>query len=166
MRAYLNLHSRFMTCESCHADESRIRAGQYRWVDLRKEKKGEPSTPYHLLAEPATTGENNYTSFIALTMEGNPLFDDRQSARATEYLNSPALMTQSRMNETKDRFHDRINGDRDKAMTCDRCHTESGDGLIDFKKLGFDAAREQELRSIARTASVTEYEIFYLPAPY
>jgi cytochrome b subunit of formate dehydrogenase len=165
-RAYLNLHSRFMTCESCHADRSRIDAGQYRWVDLRKEKKGEPDTPFHLLSEPKNIGEDNYSSYIALVLAGNPLFDDRTSPRALEFENSPVVMNQSRMNELKDRFHDRINGNAENALSCGDCHTKEGEGVVDFKKLGFDEDRIRELRTLSRAHSVTDYDVFYLPAPY
>lgn len=165
-RAYLNLHSRFMTCESCHASADRIEAGQYRWVDLRMDKKGDPKTPYHMLASPPETGEDNHTSYIGLVLEGNPLYDDINSPRAREHAASSAKMTKARMKEAADRFHDRIDTSEGAALTCKACHTEDGDGVLDFDRLGFDEERAKELRSIARTASVTEYDVFYLPEPY
>jgi cytochrome b subunit of formate dehydrogenase len=164
-RAYLNLHSRFMTCETCHAGEGAVMAGEFRWLDLRSDPQGSPGTPFHVSTAPAARGESNYYSRIGLIKDGDPVFADIDSPRAREYQANPATMTQARINEVKKTFHDRIDDSEGAALGCRACHTESG-GMMDFRRLGFDEQRTLELRSVARTASVTDYEIFYLPAPY
>lgn len=164
-RAYLNLHSRFMTCEACHAKPEDRAGASWAWLDLRKDPQGEPATPFKLLAEPANTGVDNYTSLLGLKLNGTPLFANLDSERAKEYKTNSAPMTQARMKDTKDRFHDRIQSGPESGVSCNECHVAEG-GLVDFRAVGFDEGRIRQLRSNAITASVTDNEVFYLPPAY
>lgn len=164
-RAYLNLHSRFMTCESCHAKpEDRVSAN-FAWLDLRVKVEGDPAMPYKLLEEPADTGLDNFTSLLGIKVGGQPLFADLGSERAKEYLANSAPMTQARMQDTKDTFHDRVQSGVGTGATCTECHVAEG-GLLDFQAVGFDENRVRALRSSAITASVSDNEIFFLPPAY
>jgi cytochrome b subunit of formate dehydrogenase len=164
-RAYLNQHSRYMSCEACHAGEENYQKGDFRWIDRSITPRKNPGTPYHLVSIPENAGEDNFHSRIGLVINGNPLLDNLDSDRAIEYLNNPAPMNQARIDEVKDRFHDRIDTKEGAALLCNSCHVDEG-GKIDFKGLGFDDERIRQLKSVAKTASVTDYEVFYLPAPY
>ena len=163
-RAFLNLHSRFMTCEACHAGEEARREGVFAWLDLRQEPDDHPAPPYKLLTQ-AGTGLDNFTSLIGLRVKGKELYGDLDSPRAREYLASPAPVTQARVKEIKDRFHDRIRSGPQSGAGCGECHVGQG-GLVDFEALGFDEDRARELRSSAITASVIDNEIFFLPPAY
>lgn len=164
-RAYLNLHSRFMTCESCHAKESDRKGAEWSWLDLRRQPQGEPKAPYKLTGMPPYTGLDNYTSLLGLKVGGKPLYADLDSPRALEYRKSTAPMTQARMKDTKDRFHDRIQSGEGTGASCGECHVPEG-GLLDFHAVGFDDERVRQLRSSAITASVTDNEVFFLPPAY
>lgn len=164
-RAYLNLHNRFLTCEACHAGKAGLEGLELRWVDLRSDPKGEPGTPYHVSLAKAARGEDNYHSFIAPLKNGEPVFGDIDSPRARAYLENPAPSNPARIEETKRVFHDRVDVSEGAALECRSCHVEQG-GLVDFHGLGFDEERALELKSVSRTASVTDYEIFYLPPAY
>jgi cytochrome b subunit of formate dehydrogenase len=164
-RAYLNQHSRYMTCEACHAGEADMKKGDFRWLDRRLVPSESAGTPYHLVSVPADAGEDNYHSRIGLVIDGKPLVDNIDSDRVKEYQENPVPMTQAGINEVKDRFHDRIATGEDTALTCDACHVSEG-GVLDFHALGFDDSRIRQLQSVAKTSSVTEYEVFYLPAAY
>ncbi|MDP2360799.1 MAG: cytochrome b/b6 domain-containing protein [bacterium] len=164
-RSYINLHSRFMSCEGCHAHPVDRQPSNWAWLDLRRNPAGQPDLPYKLLSEPAGTGLGNYTSLLGLKVDGAHLFADLDSERAREYLGGTAPMTQARMKETKDRFHDRIRAEPGSGAQCSECHAAEG-GLLDYQALGFDEGRIRQLRSSAITASVTDNEIFYLPPAY
>lgn len=164
-RAYLNLHSRFMTCETCHAKEADRKGAEWSWLDLRRQPQGEPKAPYKLTGTPPFTGLDNYTSLLGLKVGGKPLYADLDSPRAEEYRQNSAPMTQARMKDTKDRFHDRIQSGEGTGATCGECHVPEG-GLVDFHGVGFDEERIRQLRSSAITASVTDNEVFFLPPAY
>lgn len=163
-RAFLNLHSRFMTCEACHAREADKHAGQFAWLDLRQNPDDHPAAPFRQTSAPGA-GADNFTSLLGLKVGGQPLFADLGSARAQEYLAASAPMTQARVKEIKERFHDRIESGSGSGAMCGECHVTQG-GLVNFEALGFDADRARELRSSAITASVIDNEIFFLPPAY
>jgi hypothetical protein len=49
----------------------------------------------------------------------------------------------------------------EEFVTCTSCH--SPDGIMDFKQLGFESARVNQLEKLEVSGMFTNYEVFYFP---
>jgi cytochrome b subunit of formate dehydrogenase len=164
LRADLNLHSRFMTCEVCHSSEMVRNSSKLIWADLRIDTSGEPKMPFGLHVDGPNNGENNFSSQLAFKKNNKLLFEDQTSPRSIDFLGKIDNLNDSQMEKETEKFHDRIVVLKEMNPACDECHNDNS--WIDFEKLGFDEDRTRQLKSSTETARVTKYDTFILPPQY
>ncbi len=160
-RAALNMHSRFMTCVTCHHEKSSEANPEFVWADLRISKDGEPGEPYGIHESPSK-GDLNFTSYITLSTAEGALFNDQQSEDVRRLLaERESLDDEELKKRADDTFHKALIPMEQMTLECTDCHKQ--DGRMDFRRLGFDEERVKHLQSESLAATVTDYDEFYLP---
>jgi formate dehydrogenase subunit gamma len=152
IRAYMNMHGQFMTCETCHyrKDINDISTVGYGWFD-----HGMKDSPL-AKAPPAGTsrdamgqlvGMGNYVRLIAPYREHEGkrevVFTPASDPRALEYERTRNRLTSEEIARVKARFHENVVAD---GPACIRCHTVNGQ--LDYKALGFSSERTKELEML------------------
>ncbi len=165
-KAIMNLHTEFLTCQSCHL---KFAPGlvTFAWINPTDLKpKGKPygteiDTSNGLLADT----DDHYSKLT-------PLLKINESWDMVDAIDTPETIREAKMYMTnQDRLSpeqkkdivDRLHGKTElkEFIKCSECH--KADGIMNFKKLGFDAARINQLVKMEIGGMLTNYDIFYLP---
>lgn len=149
-RAFLNLHSGYVACTTCHlADSTNV---SFTWLDTetgklvvgveRPETRWKDVGKYQLV--PVRDSTVLYTPqdspHLAARLAQNALEDSAMAADLREELEAGIMMT---------------------GRACKRCHTQ--DGFIDFRAAGYPEERASELESLSTPSVFESYENFYMP---
>jgi len=165
VRALLNMHTGFMTCESCHIKRAGLGEITYQW------KGPEPAVftgrPYGFRYAPQTgvvrTTENTiWRLAISVTQEGEKrMFTHREDTDAADrFLSEEKKMGNDDKKKRLDFFHRNILR-KEISVACKECH--SPNGILDFLQLGFDKKTSNYLMDLDLPGLVAKYEIFYFP---
>jgi|FLOH01.1.fsa_nt_gi hypothetical protein len=144
-RAFLNMHTSYLACESCHYEYS-----EFSWMDMESMKKlsGKPpvkSKMRRFLIVPLVNGEVQFqkqsnTQFQELAQTKN--FADRRNNTETRKAVEGNILT--------------------NPLDCLTCH-KSEQTYLDLKSLGYDAEREKTLESLSIPSVFESYQEFFLP---
>ena len=152
IRAYMNMHGQFMTCEACHyrKDINDISTITYDWFDHgMKDNPLAKAPPAGTCrdAEGRLVGMDNYVRLIAPYRERDGkrevVFTPASDPRALEYERTRNRLTQEQIARVKAGFHENVAPD---GPACIKCHTVKG--LFDYKALGFSPERTKELEML------------------
>ncbi len=157
VRAYMNMHTMFMTCEACHYAKpiDDIAAVRYDWFD-----HGLTRDPLTKAPPPGTArdekgrlvGLDNYALRIAPYRERDGerevVFRRLADPKVLEYELARGRMTLEQAGRMKAEFHRDI---APAGPACDQCHTTNG--RLDYKALGFSPERAKELEMLRVTVS-------------
>ncbi len=162
--AIINLHTEFMTCNSCHLKLSEKPNMQFGWLNPPGiTPEGEP---YGTSIDPETgvfTATGNHVSKITPLhmVDGalEPYMAEQDIAAALSYRDKEAALSEVRKKEIVDRLHE--DTELKEFVLCRQCH--STDGIIPFARLGFDQTRTNQLQRMEIGGMITNYDVFYFP---
>ncbi len=164
VRALLNMHTQYLTCEGCHIKAQADQTIVYQWASPIDPA---PKGPFVGTRYDADTGYlaevddkfSKITPFFKSPRAGiTPAVveEGRQSAR--DYMRRHAdLNTEQRKIATK-AFHETTQA---KGPECQACHGEKG--IIDYRALQFSDKRIADLIHLNITGLLAKYETWYLP---
>jgi hypothetical protein len=163
VRAMLNMHTNYLTCETCHLGNNERKAVVYKWYSPVEQH---PKGPFFGTSYDPETGElemvNDAFSKIAPFYEKNakltPIVYMQDASLAKDFVKIRDQLTpEQRKDETK-RFHVDI---LPKGPPCQTCH--SAKGILDFKALEFSPKRTVDIEELNIVGIITKYDEFYLP---
>lgn len=162
VRAIMNMHTFYLTCESCHVRDGEAQEVAYAWMDPKgtDTSLGHYGTSYHPLS--GSLLRVNLQSRIApyVTRDGKRVFlvQRKDTPMARDYVRMKDRLSEQEKDFAKKNFHARI---KPTGYACKECHRE--DGILDFQRLGFSERRTADLEHLSVSSMLTRYETFYLP---
>jgi hypothetical protein len=189
VRALLNMHNGYLVCEVCHLKIQDPADVFYDWKSPEVfEFIGEPYGTHEkreveteretenvitkmlniLLSEEKVTEEkpepeyliSRIAAFSEVKGRKTLLMNTSDNEKAREYLSREKSM-QKEEKEKELRYFHRDIARKEISVACNGCH--SPDGILDFKKLGFNEKRVKDLEYMNIKSMVTKYDVFYLP---
>lgn len=161
IRAFLNMHAFYLSCETCHIQEKEgIPELVYRWYD--KASGRIIDNPPQLLA---TDREmyGNYGAKVApgTLVDGEFRFINGEKERdfADEYLRKKDLLDTTQQSKMKKVIHRLVD---EKPLLCEACHTEDKP-FLDYAALGYAPRRISDLVSTEVVGMIEKYKKFYIP---
>ncbi len=190
VRAFVNMHTGFFVCEVCHLRKENAGNLIYEWREPeRVEFTGGPYGTHkkHELEETDKsqdiitrmlrifssredqTGKTRKTEYVisriaVFSVEGDKkkiLVNTRDNEKASDYKKREKNLSPEEKEMQLKYFHKDIER-KEISVACDECHSLSG--ILDFKKLGFDEKRAEDLKYLNIKILVTKYDVFYLPS--
>jgi hypothetical protein len=163
IRAMLNMHTNYLTCEACHLKKSELNTIVYKWYSpVEKDPKG----PFFGTTYNPETGEldmaqahfSKIAPFYEKTGTLTPIVQMGDIPSAKQYLEIRNRLTPEQRKSETQRFHIDISG---KGPDCQICHSDKS--ILDFKALGFSAKRTVDIEALNIKGIITKYDEFYLP---
>ena len=162
--AVMNLHTEFMTCYSCHLKVAETEEVQFGWIDPRGHTAETASygVQTNAFSKPITLGENTLsklTPFRKIDAVWEPITAEKDVDSALRYIegkeNNPPEVNKA----IEDTLHRRT--ELKEFIRCSRCHSEKG--ILNFKELGFEPERVQQLQKMEIGGIFTNYDTLYFP---
>jgi hypothetical protein len=157
IRAFANMHSAFLACETCHVRlEGEQKTGVFKWYSR---KTGE------IIPSPIQEGVAPglfHAKIIPFEMKNGNLqrIDDQsQIDFARKYLRTESTLTEDQKADAKKKIHKRV---AKNPYLCEDCH-RSKDPLIPFEKIGYSKKRANLLVSNEVVGMIRDYTEFYVP---
>ncbi len=163
VRALLNMHTQFFTCEACHIEDKPDIEPVYTWYNpVVKDPKGPFfGTSYNQETGNLNPVDDKLSKISAYFKKGDVLKSTIQmqdSDLAIDYMKIRDELTPDQRDNVKKKFHVDI---KPKGHECKKCHSKKS--ILDFRKLGFADNRVVDLEQLNITGMITKYEKFYLP---
>lgn len=163
VRALLNMHTQFFTCEACHIEDRAGKATVYAWYNPMEES---PKGPFFGTSYNSETGnleavDDKFSKISAFFEKGGNLESTMQkqdAPLALDYVKVRDQLTPNERDNVKKKFHVNI---KPKGHECKKCHDRNS--ILNFSKLGFSDNRIVDLEQLNITGMITKYEKFYLP---
>ena len=162
--AVMNLHTEFMTCHSCHLRVTEGEEIRFGWVNpTGSTSKAEP---YGVRIDPATglfaETENHFsklTPFKKIGGEWTPVISAADVDSALTYMEAQEKYSETEKQALVDRLHEGT--ELKEFIRCSLCHSKNG--IMNFKELGFEPARINQLQKMEMGGMLTNYDTFYFP---
>jgi hypothetical protein len=162
--AVMNLHTEFMTCHSCHVKVSEPEGIRFGWVSPEglKPKKESYEVPTMAVSEfIAQKGKPfaKLTPFRKVQGVWKPITSEKDVDSAINYMED----RENNLPEVNKAIEDRLHQGTElkEFIRCSRCH--SAGGLLNFRELGFEPERIQQLQKMEIGGILTSYDTFYFP---
>ena len=157
-KALMNLHTEFLTCQSCHLKINANEEIKFGWINpTAVTPKGKP---YGTTIDPVTKllaqTDDHYSKLTPIKkVDGawSPVMPAPSSAIDIKPGVDPKYM------EKWKALH--AGTELEHFVKCTSCHSPSG--IMNFRDLGFDAARINQLEKLEVSGMFTNYETFYFP---
>ncbi len=157
-KALMNLHTEFLTCHSCHLKVEEGQKIKFGWVNPTKFKP--QGKPYGTEIDPATglfvQTDDHYsklTPFKNINGQWQPLLSEEPVEVDIKVGIDHEYMQQwHKLHKTTE---------MEAFVRCTQCHAP--DGIIDFRELGFDDTRVNQLEKLEVSGMFSNYETFYFP---
>jgi hypothetical protein len=189
VRALINMHTGYLICEVCHLKSEKLDNITYEWKAPETfEFIGQPYGTHSTREKEETAETEGMVSRMLKIFSSEK--DDSAGEQKTEYLISriaafsgekgrkKILMNTTdnkKAEEFKVKEHTLSPGDKEKelqyfhrdiarkeiSVACNGCH--SADGMLDFRKLGFNEKTTKDLQYMNIKSLVTKYETFIIP---
>ena len=157
IRAFANMHSAFLACETCHIRlEGSQKTGIFKWYSR---KTGE------IIPSPIQEGVAPglfHAKIVPFEMKNGKLerIDDQsQIAFAREYLRTEKTLTEEQKTEANNKIHKRVSKN---PYLCEACHRRENP-LIPFEEIGYSKKRAELLVSNEVVGMIRDYPEFYVP---
>ncbi len=165
VRGLVNMHTGFMLCEVCHIKRSKLNHVSYDWIDSENvEFSGEPFGSYFNPHTGTAHKTQNYISRIGLFVQNNGkkqlVTEYEDTVKAKDFLQLEKGM-ESAQKEKKLIFFHRHTEKKEISVACNECHAVNG--MLDFRQLGFDEKKTDQLINLNVKGLVTKYKVFYFP---
>ena len=163
VRALLNMHTQFFTCETCHIEEKQDAEIIYAWYNPVDD---DPKGPFFGTSYNTETGnlvqvDDKISKIAAFFKRGEMVeitMQKQESDLAVEYMKIRDKLTPDQRDNVKKKFHVNI---KPKGHECKECHDRKS--ILDFRGLGFSDNRVVDLEQLNIAGMITKYEKFYLP---
>ena len=161
IRAFLNMHAFFLTCETCHIrPEENEETFLYQWYDR---ESGEIVEDPEIGAKPIDALD---LRLVPCRMEEGKLIreDSDERIRFTEDFIRMVEEETLGFEEGKEKLkkiHDHINPE---SIQCQECHTKDKP-FLPYEKIGYSQRRIGYLCSDEISRMIREYELFVTPTP-
>lgn len=156
-RAFLNMHSFFMACETCH---------------IRSESRSETRFIWYN----KTTGEESEKIDLSLFLGNTPFklmpvkkdrtrfYDSEQMRKyVAKFKSKLGEMIPSEKSAALEVVHRPMNPVKD-AVKCDECHKSDRDGAyLPFERIGYPERRTNQLVGNEVVGMIDKYKKFYIP---
>jgi len=165
VRAFLNLHAGFVSCNVCHIKRKSYNNLTYEWKS--SENAEFSGTPFGTFYNPQTKSarkSKHYISRIAAFAPRNgkkrSLTNIWDTAKAKAYVGKEKNLKPDEKEKELAYFHKDIEK-KEISVACNECHSQKS--ILNFKKLGFDEKKTNDLTYLNIKGLVTKYKTFYLP---
>jgi RNase P subunit RPR2 len=162
--AVMNLHTEFMTCHSCHLKTEEGEEIRFGWINPTGRKS--KAEPYGVRIDPVTglfaETENHFsklTPYRKTVGEWQPIASIEGVDVALRYMEEEENYTAEQKKEIEERLHKGT--ELKEFVRCSQCHSENG--VMNFKELGFEPARINQLQKMEIGGMLTNYDTFYFP---
>jgi len=157
IRAFGNMHSAFIACETCHVRlEDDKKTGIFKWYDRKTGeiipspiKEGVAPSLYHAKIIP----------FERIDGMLQRIDTQNRIDFAREYHQTEKTLSELQKAKAKKIIHKIIN---EKPYLCENCHRKQ-DTLLSFKDLGYSKKRADLLASTEIVGMIKDYTQFYVP---
>ncbi len=168
IRTLLNMHTQFLGCMTCHADDRKVseQTVNLRWLNYSGiEVKGQPfGTDVNPQTGSLLETDDFYSKIVPYTtLNGREaLLEITEDApEAQEFIKLRSQLSDQDMGSIKKAFHSQVNP---IGRFCTRCHTEEKQSYIPYRALGFSERRVQALTNLNIVGIVQKYREFYIPS--
>jgi cytochrome b subunit of formate dehydrogenase len=157
-KALMNLHTEFLTCQSCHIKITEGEKIRFGWINPTGFKS--TGKPFGTTIDPQTgmfaQTDDHYsklTPFRNMSGVWEPVIPQTASE-----LDLKPTVDYSHI-EDWEKYHEGT--ELEAFVRCSSCHSPGG--ILDFAGLGFEPARVNQLEKLEVSGMFTNYEIFYFP---
>lgn len=168
VRTLLNMHTQFIGCMTCHADDRQAPESTLalRWLNF----SGIAVTgkPFGTDVEPATgfllPTDDVYSKIVPyVRADGQEkllevTLDDPE---AREFSKIQHKLSDHDRDAVKKTFHRGVSA---KGRSCTRCHTDEARSIVPFRELGFSERRVRDLTNLNFVGVMQKYRNFYMPS--
>ncbi|OGQ87984.1 MAG: hypothetical protein A2512_10210 [Deltaproteobacteria bacterium RIFOXYD12_FULL_56_24] len=161
VRAFLNMHASFFSCEVCHAkrpngENSPQRPQTFKWYA----KKGGMIVDQPIGRLPPAEKVNfKIIPFTVETGKFGRIDSDESIQMVAEYLQKERTLSPLQKTQAQRVIHKNMSK---LPAKCRDCHNQQ-ESYLPFEKLGYTAAQIGELKGTAVVGMLEKYEKFYLP---
>lgn len=162
--AVMNLHTEFMTCHSCHLKVGEGEEIRFGWINPTGIQSN--AEPYGVRIDPSTglfaETENHFsklTPFRKIGGKWKAITSEKGVEIALRYMDEKEGYSEDKKEEVVNRLHQGT--EIKEFIQCSRCH--SANGVMNFKELGFEPARINQLQKMEIGGMLTNYDTFYFP---
>jgi len=168
VRTLLNMHTQFVGCMTCHANNEKIPEEEltFRWLNYSGIKVSGPQfgTAYDEETGDLIETDDHFSKIVAYRNKPNgeqELLEITEDApEAAEFITMRGQLTTQQQGSVKKMFHTIVNP---IGRFCTRCHVaEEGKGYLPFRELGFSDARASGLTNLNIAGLVQKYKEFYM----
>jgi len=168
VRTLLNMHTQFVGCMTCHANNEKVPEEElsFRWLNYSGIKVNGPpfGTAYDEETGDLIETDDQFSKIVAYRNKSNgeqELLEITEDApEAAEFINMRGQLTTQQQGSVKKMFHTIVNP---IGRFCTRCHVaEEGKGFLPFRELGFSDARASGLTNLNIAGLVQKYKEFYM----
>ena len=162
--AIINLHTEFITCNTCHLKLSDKSALQFGWTNPPgMNPKGKPyGTSIDAATGVFTATDNHVSKITPLHMVDGVLrtyMTDQDIASAIKYMAEKDRYSEADKKKIVDGMHK--DTEIKEFVLCRQCHSTTG--IMPFAQLGFDPTRTNQLQRMEIGGMLTNYDTFYFP---
>ncbi len=186
VRAFLNMHTGFLICESCHLQKEKYENLVYEWKDpeafefvgepygmhLQREKKPKKkdmmSKMLKMFSSDKESSEGSRTEYFIsrIAVFSSDIGSKRNLENTEDIEKAEAFMEKAGSLDAAEKEKELEYFHRDiarKGITaaCDECHSTKG--VLDFKALGFSDKRAKDLEYMNIKSLLTKYDTFVIP---
>lgn len=165
-KAIMNLHTEFLTCQSCHL-KFELGMVKFGWINPTAiNPQGKPyGTEIDTSSGLFSETDDHYSKLTPLIKINDswsmvPSIDtDEIIHEAKRYMKNQDWLSPEQKKQIVDQLHGKT--ELKEFIKCSQCH--NANGIMNFNELGFDAARINQLVKMEIGGMLTNYDIFYLP---
>jgi len=167
IRSFLNMHTQFLGCMTCHTDPKKIDNSIIKFAWLNYSGIDVEGKPFGIDIDPNTgmlSSTDDYYSKIviyknSITTENLvEIVEDRVDVQ--EFIAVKDTLSDADREAIRKRFHLEVKG---KGQYCPVCHTREDKAFLPYRELGFSERRIGDLTNLNIIGLVQKYEKFYLP---
>ena len=157
-KALMNLHTEFLTCQSCHIKIDQGEEMRFGWINPTGFKPtGKPyGTTIDLQTGMFVQTDDHYSKLTPFR-KANGVWGPVIPQTAAD-LDLKPTVDYSHIEDWK-KYHTET--ELEEFVRCSSCHSPAG--ILDFAGLGFEPARVNQLERLEVSGMFTNYEVFYFP---
>ncbi|HJW80974.1 MAG TPA: hypothetical protein VJ396_01925 [Acidiferrobacterales bacterium] len=164
VRTLLNMHTQFIGCMTCHADDRKLpeSALVLRWLNF---------SGIAVTGRPFGTDVERDTGYLLPTDDVYsrivPYAQDKllevtlDDPEAKEFAKIQHKLSDHDREAVKKTFHRNVSP---KGRFCTRCHTEEARSYLPYRELGFSERRIRDLTNLNFIGLMQKYKNFYMPS--
>jgi hypothetical protein len=156
LRAFLNMHSFFISCQTCHVKlEGAEKTGEFRWYDRRTGV----IIPSPVEFEEPGTYKSKILPFERVNGQLRRIDSEDRISFALEFKKSKDSLSEAQSTKAKKIIHKIVSK---QPYICEDCHN-SKDPLLPLENLGYPKKRVESILSTEVVGLIKNYTKFYIP---